>query len=322
MCDLHGQCASENDGGAIITDGGGADNICANVTLNTEHTTPNIVLILDLSTSMNEDFGTGSRWTVLRDTLLETPGGLIDSLQSSVRFGLATFNGFSDDFPVCPNMELVNPALNNYAAINTVLSAGELHAGTPTGESIQAVLANPSLAMSTPDPTVFVLATDGAPNGCAGVRTNGKPASVAAVTDAFEVGIRTYVIGVGRSSDLDDDHLTDLANAGLGAPSSADSMFWRVTDDASLIAALQTIIGGTVSCDIELTNGSIDTSNPAAYCAGSSVLLNGNPVACEDPNGWHAVDATHIRLQGTSCDELTATGGEVTATFPCSIILF
>lgn len=322
-CSLTGQCVSGSDGGIVVpTDGPLPDNNCANIALNTNHTTPNVILILDRSQSMDQDFGRDSRWNVLRDTLMSTPSGLVNTLQSSVRFGLVTYAGFSSGGATCPALQIVDPALNNYDAIDAVYTRNGTIPGTPTGEALEAVIANSALSMSTPDPTVFVLATDGDPNGCAGIDVMGKPRSLAAVQSAYSMGIRTYVIGVGTASELDGDHLTDLANAGIGAAASASSMYWRVADEASLIAALTTIVGGTISCDIALTSGSIDITDPTAYCAGADVQLNGNPVPCETADGWHAVDATHIRLQGTSCDELTATGGTVTASFPCGIVLF
>lgn len=321
-CGANGQCGVVGTDGAVITDGGVPDNICADVSLNTNHTTPNVILIIDRSGSMTGDFGRGTRWSVLRNSLTATPDGLIHTLQGSVRFGLAMYSGQSDTGVACPNLVTVNPALDNYDAINTIYQANEPDHGTPTGESINAVVANSALSMSNAEPTIFVLATDGAPNACSGTGVDGKPASVAAVQAAHDIGIRTYVIGVGSDVDLDDAHLTDLANAGLGHTSGPDEMFWRVNDEAGLTDALMTIVGGTISCDIELTNGSIDTSIPGVYCAGSSVALNGTALPCDDPNGWTAVDSTHIRLQGTACDALLATGGGVTATFPCGIVLF
>ncbi len=46
------------------------------------------------------------------------------------------------------------------------------------------------------------------------------------------------------------------------------------------------------------------------------------PLACEDPNGFTLVDSSHIKLQGTACDQLMMTGGSVTASFPCAAIIF
>jgi len=227
---------------------------------------------------------------------------------------------YSNGDATCPNLITVVPAIDNYDAINTVYQAHEIDHGTPTGEAIQAVLADSALSMATADPTVFVLATDGAPYSCSGAE--GKASSVAAVETAFTAGVRTYVIGVGSDVDLDDEHLTDLANAGLGTTSGADEMFWRVNDEAGLVDALAAIVTGTISCDIALTNGSINTSSPDIYCDGSSVALNGTPLPCNDPNGWVPIDETHIRLQGSACDELTMSGGSVTATFPCGVVLF
>lgn len=322
VCSTNGRCTAIPRDGAVITDGGGGDNVCADISLNTAHTTPNVVLIVDRSGSMEAQFGRDTRWEVLRDSLMAEPSGLVHMLQGSVRFGLAMYSGQDGAAEACPNVVTVAPAINNYDAIDAVYGPAGTDHGTPTGEAIETILANSALSMSTADPTVFVLATDGAPNGCSGTGVDGRPSSVAAVQHAFEMGIPTYVIAVGSDADLDDDHLTDLANAGLGTTSGPDEMFWRVNDEAGLVDALTTIVGGTVSCDIELTNGSIDVSNPDVYCAGSSVVLDGMTIPCDDANGWVATDATHIRLQGTACEALLEGGGNVSATFPCGVVLF
>ncbi len=90
-----------------------------------EITTPTVLLIVDRSGSMDEDFeGQGSRWDVLRDFLLQQPGGLIYDLQSQVRFGLAMYTAESNrgELPIgeCPMLEIIVPDLNNYDEIAPV----------------------------------------------------------------------------------------------------------------------------------------------------------------------------------------------------------
>jgi len=114
-------------------------------------------------------------------------------------------------------------------------------------------------------------------------------------------------------------HLQDMANAGLGrGPGDPDAQFWEAGADEGLRAALRDIVGGELSCVVEL-DGRIDDLDAA--CTGT-VELNGSAIPCDDPNGWRAVDETHIELRGEACDTLQSGWGvTLNATFPCDVIL-
>jgi hypothetical protein len=294
------------------------DTTCASVEVGTTLSTPNVILIIDQSGSMGmEQFPAGSgilRWDALEGALMANPAGLIFSLQGSVRWGMAFFRGPAFG---CPGLSTVPCALNNYATLDSTYRSLHPGGGTPTGESINAVLATRDTLISDPNqPTIFILATDGEPNTCANPddTAGGEAYSVGAVQNAFDLGVRTYVISVG--ADTDTAHLQALANAGIGSSGSPAAMFWLANDTATLSDALATIVGGVVSCNLTI-NGTID---PAQACSGS-VTLAGTPLTCGDPNGWHAVDANHIQLDGTACDMLLSGTTPLVATFPCGVIL-
>jgi hypothetical protein len=330
-CDPVGRCIESTDGSAgdvLLTDAPrdvqGTDNTCAAVDLGATRVTPNVLLIVDRSGSMgNEEFPPGSgtsRWDALRDALLATPDGLLFSLQSSIRFGMVAYDGDRGGMGTCPNLETVPCAIDNYPAIETRYTMLDPGGVTPTGQSMTAVLGMLDTLVPTADagdPTIFILATDGEPNTCADRMdtTGGRAASVAATEASFAAGIPTYVISVG--SDVGADHLQDVANAGLGRDAAdPDAPYWVANDTAGLNAALSTIIGGVVDCRLMLS-GSID---PSLACTGE-VRLDGTPIACDDPNGWRAIDATTIELTGTACDELQA-GATLSARFPCEVVVF
>jgi len=297
-----------------------ADHTCASTEVGTTLATPNVIVIVDESGSMGmNQFPPGSgvtRWDALQTALMANPAGLIYSLQGSVRWGMAWFHGASRG-QTCPdNTRIINCALNNYTPINTqymMLSPG---GNTPTGESIDYIVAHLSTIISDPSqPTIFILATDGDPNTCASNMdtAGGQAHSVSAVTNALSMhGISTYVISVGTDSMMA--NLQAVANAGV--PNHMGHVY-LATNTAMLSDALTTIVGGVVSCNLAL-QGMID---PAQACAGT-VTLNGTPLTCNDPNGWHAVDATHIQLDGNACTTLLGGARPLTATFPCGVVIF
>jgi len=316
MCTATGRCTP-----SMVGDG---SSVCADVYLDSRLATPNVIMLVDQSGSMNSDFGSGTRWSVLRNSLLAMPDGFIYDLQAQVRFGLALYSARAepDDQPVmgeCPIMTTVlPPALNNYDAINAIYGPADPIDETPTGESIDWVVRTVTGAPDpSADPTIIVLATDGEPDTCAQPNPQeGQAEAVAAAQRAFAAGIRLYIISVGEGT-VSASHQQDMANAGIGAPAGASSPYWVAGDDAGLRDALRTIIGGEISCDVTL-RGRIDAS---MACSGT-VLLNGMSIPCDDPNGWVVVDDSHIRLQGTAC-ETVMNGDAVTleARFPCDVIL-
>ena len=317
-CTSTGQCEED----PTARRDAGDPNVCADVRLEGVRVTPTVIVIVDQSGSMTSDFGGGDRWNVLRDSLLDDMG-LIRDLEGSVRFGLAMYSARAenDDEPAmgeCPIITSVPPALNNYDAIAGIYNPADPIDETPTGEAIERVLADYlSIPDPDPDPAIFILATDGEPDTCAEPNPqNGQATAIAAVEHAYSEGVRTYAISVGR--DVGMRHLQDIANAGLGrGAGDPDAPFWVAGDDAGLRDALRMIVGGVLSCTIDL-RGNIDTS---MACSGT-VRLNGMVIPCDDDNGWRVVDENTIELQGDACDTLQdGPGATLEATFPCDVIL-
>ena len=72
---------------------GGVGGSCAQGMATATPVTPTVWLVLDGSSSMNTAFGaSGTRWQTLRSTLMD-PGGIVESLQSAVRFGMVIYSG-------------------------------------------------------------------------------------------------------------------------------------------------------------------------------------------------------------------------------------
>jgi len=172
------------------------------------------------------------------------------------------------------------------------------------------------LAAPPPDPVLFILATDGQPNECS--RDSTAPAEAGVITQtqhAFTAGIRTYVISLAGDDMALQDHLDQVANAGVGRDPMATppATSYAPSDTTGLAESLRTIIGGALSCTVALDGRVV----AGMECLGR-VELNGTALECDGPNGWHLVDESHIDILGTACDTLLGTpGSTLTASFPC-----
>jgi len=327
-----GLCTAASDSGLSGTGGtgggvGGSGGSCPDTTVTASKINPVVILVVDQSSSMNQDFaGNTSRWDALRGFLLQAPDGLIADLQSQVQFGLAMYSARASENSgpadgECPLVTTVAPMRDNFDAIATVYNGAEPIDETPTGDSIDRIIADLDLN-SRPDqdtePVVLILATDGEPDTCEQANPQqGQAEAIAAVERAFDLGVRTFIISVGE--DVSAQHQQDVANAGLGrGPGDPDAEFWTAGNDQSLRAALTEIVGAQLGCEIAL-NGRVQGDG----CSGT-VLLGGTPLVCGDPNGWSLIDPGHIRLAGTACDTLkTAANATLSVTFPCGVpVLF
>ena len=334
-CSAEGRCVAVNTSDAA----GGDGSVCANVMLDTNMVVPSVILIVDRSGSMGDNElmpGAGvTRWDALQDALVGANGiagadgmgpgatGLVFEFQDKVRFGLALYAGTDAQCPaiVTQPTPLRIIDTNGYPAIKVAYDQAVPEDFTPTHLAMKQVLDDLlGLADPLPAPVLFILATDGEPNECTSDTTDvARPQVIAQTQRAYANGIRTYVISLaGDDPDLQS-HLDEVANVGQGMLASAvpPAMSWAPTDTAGLRDALNTIIGGALSCNVQLA-GRID---PTMACTGT-VALNGTPLPCDDPNGWRAVDETHIEVLGTACETLMGTRGTtLTASFPCFAIV-
>jgi hypothetical protein len=298
---------------------------CADTTVRASRVTPTVILIVDQSSSMEENFeGNRSRWNVLRDFLLEEPNGLIADLQSQVRFGLALYSaesGGSNPDPIgeCPMVTTVAPALDNFDSIAQVYRGADVIEDTPTGDSIDRIIDDLGLAIIDPDqmadPIVFILATDGEPDRCEQLDPQeGQAEAIAAVERAYQLGIRTFIISVGEGT-VSAEHQQDVANAGLGrGPGDEDAEYWVAGDDSSLRTALTGIVGTQLGCEVQL-NGSVQGDE----CLGR-VTLNGRQLECGGSDGWELTTPRTIRLLGSACDDLKGEDEALLEVrFPCEV---
>jgi hypothetical protein len=299
---------------------------CAEGLANTSPITPTVWLVLDGSGSMDEDFSGETRWQALRAALMDD-GGIVSTLASNVRFGMVLYSGAEseDGEPPpaqCVDLTVVDPALENYAAIDAQLPQDEPGGWTPTDRALEHVVDNlPVTNMAVPDeelaPTYVVLATDGAPNdrcagdsGGGGGRNEFDEVTAQRVLDVVGrgagAGVKLLVISLAGGDDDLQTHLEEVATlSGTGF-----QPFVPATRD-ELVTTFQQIIGGA-SCQIAL-DGSVMLDQA---CTGT-VTLSGFPLACNDDNGYRLIDERTLQLTGDACSDFLAVDSMLYASFPC-----
>lgn len=323
-CSPNGACVTVGiidpglDAGDDVPDG------CIKADVKVTSPIPTVVMLVDQSGSMDERFGNGNRWNVLRDALIDKNTGIISTLESKVRFGLSLYtseNGFGSGNPpkVCPIITSVPPALNNYAAIAAQYLPNDWKEDTPTGESIEAAVKILD-GINEPGPKAIVLATDGEPDTCEDPdpgdqkgRDAARALSVSNVQNAFTKQIKTYVISVGN--EVGQDHLRALANAGQGLAVDVDMMarYYLANDQAELAAAFDSIVAGVRSCTFTL-NGMVTADK---FDTGS-VFLDGKFLVYMDKDGWRMNSPSELELQGAACATVKKSGDhDLKIDFPC-----
>jgi hypothetical protein len=233
-------------GGSLVVAGntstggnGGAPMVCDAVTATSRPLTPTVVLLVDNSSSMFET--DPPAWPLLYGALMDPTDGVLQGLQSKVRFGFAAYKGSTtastEDDVACANWTEVAPALDNRAAIDAAYEpiAATWSQGTkwetPTAHAIRQATAD--LVAYNPDPPgpkYILLVTDGNPNTCEVLDPQcGQDFSIKATQDAAAQGVGLFILGIGdivaqpnngcpTSARCGLSHLQDMANAGVGAP--------------------------------------------------------------------------------------------------------
>jgi hypothetical protein len=318
VCSSKGYCID------APADPGRPGDDCPRVDVALSAVTPTVLFLIDRSGSMGEQrFGNKSRWNAVADALIADPGGVVTQLASRVIFGATTYH--NDVRGTCPDMVEVRPAIDNRAAIASLMTSNRPGGATPTGDAFRALLA--ALAGDPPppeSPAIIILATDGEPDTCAvpiprtpAQREAARAEAVTGVKAAFDQGYRTYVLSVG--SDIATAHLQDLANAGVGLPSNSPTKapFFVANDQAQLVAALEQIIDDQRSCEVAVDGGSVDINRAGE----GEVLLNGAGLAFGTE--WVvSADGKQIILVDDACQTFLRTPSvELQASFPCGVIV-
>ena len=319
-------------GGSIsgigLTSGGGGDvgpgtggTTCGQSSVPVMPEPPDILIIQDKSGSMDDDdngtscrngCGANSKWTHLT-TALST---VVQATDMTVNWGLKYFSDNNACAASAAPAVTVGPM--NGTAVTTSIMGTRPGGNTPTRDAISSGAAYLA-TLTDSNPKFLLLATDGLPNcptGCASMSnptgsctTTDNPsedaAAEAAIMMAAMQGYQTFVIGIGNVATAQNT-LNQFAINGGQAQTGAATSYYAATDEASLEAALNKIVGVVASCTIPLTGVPANLTNVAVSVDNAS----GTPTKVPEDatNGWTYTDMnnTAIQLHGSYCDSVKA----------------
>jgi hypothetical protein len=307
-----------NSGGDV---GGNDAGNCGQMSVNTSNQPPDLLLILDKSGSMDNDFndqmcnggcGANSKWTAMR-TALTT---VVNQTATSVNWGLKYFannNQCQVNAGATIGINSPNAAANIVTSINGTNPGGF----TPTGAAVHSGGAY-LMTLTDPNPKYILLATDGQPNCVPVGSTNADPNAPMAVTDVFNQGFKTFVIGVGNVQAAQTTLNTMATNGGEAQPADAMGRIYFPADNtAALEAALTAITGHIASCTF-----TFNPAQPPPVPDNIVVLGDNNPIPKDPTNGWsYGAGMTSVDINGTYCDMIKSGAIQLVSTiFGCPMM--
>jgi hypothetical protein len=323
------------DGGASNPGQGGAggkgtssspptgDANCGSQTANTTREPPDVLLVLDRSSSMfytiSQDCfcsdadaaaaGTTSfqlcadttncqtRWSAVKPAVTDTVANAKD-----VNWGLKFFPTAGVAQCSVSNTMEVEIGPNNADTIKGQVDNATVSLSTPTTAALKA--ATTYLKSLTDNrPRFILLATDGEPN-CANGQINRTdvPGAANAAKAAYDAGFPVFVVGIGPNLG----NLSQLASAG------GTKDYYPVSSPQDLVNAFADISKVVASCTFTLSSTPPDINNIGVY-------LDKNLVEKDPTNGWSLGGGNKtVILNGDSCDKVTSgKATEVQLLFGC-----
>jgi len=276
----------------------------------TTNVPPDILILLDRSGSMNQDLtgapctngcGANSKWSITTTAL----AAYLPMVEASVNLGLKLFASGSNSCNVSTTAEIA-PRANNAAMINNRLAMTQAGSSTPTTAALMNA-ANYLKSVPDANPKFILLVTDGIPTCgkdmcAAGVDLGGGSMTqcddanaIAMVKAVHDMGISTFVLGVGTSSSPGDGTLSQMAVNG-GFPRNDTPAYYPIDKPADLTAAFQAVTGMVSKCFFTV---SPPLSNGQAV---TGVTADGNDLA---PGDFMIVGNNGVQLVGQKCDDFT-----------------
>lgn len=306
-----------------VTGAAGTMTSCGQATVPIMPLPPDILIVQDRSGSMDDDqndatcnggCGAKSKWALVTAAINQVVSGT----DTTVNWGLKFFADANAQCGVNAGVAVgvgpgSGPAVATAITGSTTAIGGVVNGSyTPTRAAVDAASAYLS-TLTDPNSKYILLATDGLPNcpeGCTGNACTNTPNAAetanveASITAAQTANFKTFVVGIATTSDAAaNTALNGFAMAGGEPQAGAATQYYSVTDTASLVTALNKIVGIIASCTISLSTAPTGFTNVVI----SATDATGKPVAIPmDPtNGW-SYDATkaNVILNGTACADL------------------
>lgn len=321
--------AGRGGGGSTMMPPVTKPEVCEVVHLSADPTTPDMMIVLDRSGSMQD----AGRWmpsvSAVRSVTMQ--------LAAQIRFGLALFPDPASADPLqcltapdpimclmqgsCAPGKVVVPVGDGTAdMIGQVLSTATSSGGTPTSETLQRVLTEFVPMTVDPDakmhPKYVLLVTDGQPTCPAGNGMQTLPADVDASNAAVDAllmrGVQTYVIGYDTTGP-ENAALAQVLDGFAMRGGTGDTMHRPVEDEQSLIMELQSILGAVAGCSF-----SLDKAPPRA----DFVLVRMDGKQINLGTDWMLAGDRTIEIIGASCDKLKDGGAHtIDAEVRCSVVV-
>jgi hypothetical protein len=304
-CNDDGICAHNTSGGPCddstnCINGETCDNHtcgCGGELWDATNVPPNVLIVLDRSSSMNTDIGGGTKWQIAQQAIAD----MLTSYGSNVRFGLMLFPGTDlagqQGGQCSPGAVFVDPGPDTAATINQDLGqAGTTSFSTPIAGALTSLVGYAGLADTTRGNYVLLI-TDGQDN-CADDPVADPVAAVTALRGETPE-VKTFVVGFG--GEVDPVALDAMATAG-GTAQAQEPLYYQCDNAASLAAAFASIAGSVLSCSYTLEHVPPDPDLLYVYADG--VLIPRDPT---HTNGWdYDPNTNQLTFYGTVCDDLTA----------------
>lgn len=304
-CDESGQCTASTTGSPCGSDAqcGSAERCiggrcgCEGEAYGAESVPANVLIVLDRSSSMNEDIGGGTKWDIGRDAIAD----MLATHGDRIRFGLMLYPGL--DLPCEQGMEcgpgtvVVDVGDATADAINTALSdASTCSFGTPTAEALTELVGYAGLEDTT-RANYILLVTDGQ-------STCEDPVPVVTTLRGEAPEIKTFVVGFG--SGVDPNELDDMASEGGTARANGPPLYYEADSASSIADAFSTIAGSVLSCSYTLSSVPPDPNALFVYIDG--VLV---PRDTTGADGWdYDAGSNQVDFSGSTCTYLQS--GQVT----------
>ena len=282
-----------------------------------EKVPPELLLVLDRSSSMNRMPVGSPVGTTLWTDALGAVDEVVKNTQTAVQWGLKMFP-VPTGCMVADGTE-IPIAANNYDMVigkakmtGTNTTSGGNMGGTPT-DIVMTKATTYLMGLPSKNPKYIVLATDGQPTCAAGVSADlpvAGPAAVNAIKAAAAAGFKTYVVGIAIEGSLAT--LNEMADAGGVPRMDPANRFYPVANRADLTAALNVITGQVSNCVFPL-----DKAPPDKDAVKVTVDTERVPPGAMD--GWSYTSAmnTAIQLNGSWCERVKTKAADVAIVFGC-----